>query len=545
MQFPSLTPKPRTIRLWLCLLVTTAIVFTTSLVAQPKQVVHAKQEAAAAPVPETTHTVFSNPNGIAPADRASNNAGTNPGLPALYPSTINVAGLAGIVTKVTVAYQMTSTFPDDLDVLLVGPTGARSLVQSDAGGSGDHVGVGFIWDQDAAALMPDGPTTPIPTGSFKPSNYTGLATPEPGGVDNFPAPGPGLLSYTADFTVFNGTNPNGAWSLYVVDDQAIDSNSLPSGWSIDITVVGACNTSKRPADFNGDGKTDFVVNRNTGGGPSGQETWYTQINGGAASAQPWGIVSDFFIPADYDGDGKADIAVWRPNGPENSYFYILQSSTNTLRAAQFGQNGDNPSVTGDYDGDGKVDPAIYRGGALAGDHSFWWYLSSSTGLQTLGAEWGQNGDFPAPGDFDGDGKYDFVVQRNNGGGQARFFRRLSGGVTDSVVFGTPTDVIVPGYYDADCKQDIAVIRGAAGQINWYILNSLDGSISSYIFGASATDFRPQGDYDGDGKTDIAVWRPSAVPGASGFYWIRSTDSVNAFFAWGQNGDNPTAGFNNH
>jgi hypothetical protein len=440
---------------------------------------------------------------------------------------------------------MTSTFPDDLDVLLVGPTGARSLVQSDAGGSGDHVAVSFTWDQTAATLMPDAPTTPIPTGTFKPSNYVGLATPEPGGVDNFPTPGPGLLSYTADFTVFNSTNPNGVWSLYVVDDQVVDNNSLPTGWSIDITVVGACNTSKRPADFNGDGKTDFVVNRNTGGGPTGQETWFTQLNGGAASAQPWGIATDFFVPADYDGDGKADIAVWRPSVPENSYFYILQSSTNTLRTAQFGQSGDDPSVIGDYDGDGKVDPAIYRSGASSGEHSFWWYLSSSTGLQTLGAEWGQNGDFPAPGDFDGDGKYDYAVQRNNGGGQARFFRRLSGGTTDSVVFGTPTDVIVPGYYDADCKQDIAVVRSSGGQINWYILNSLDGSTSSYIFGASATDFRPQGDYDGDGKTDIALWRPSLTPGATGFYWIRSSDAVNVFLPWGQNGDNPSAGFNNH
>lgn len=547
MKVPSSPRTYRTIRICLCLLITASFLLTAAMASRSKQTAMAKDApvAAAPAAPETTHTVFSNPAGIICADRASNGAGTNPGLPPLYPSPINVAGLAGIVTKVTVSFQATSTFPDDLDILLVGPTGARSLVLSDGGGGGDITGVGYTFDQTSATVFPDAATAA--TGIYRPSNYAGLVTPEPGGADNFPAPGPGLLNYTTDFAVFNGTNPNGVWSLYVVDDQNLDTNnSLVNGWSIDITVVGACSTSKRPADFNGDGKTDFVVNRNTGGGPSGQETWYTLLNGGASSAQPWGIATDFFIPADYDGDGKADIAVWRSGPPENAYFYILQSSTNTLRAAQFGQAGDDPTVIGDYDGDGKVDPAVYRSGLASGDHSFWYYLSSATGLQTLGAEFGQNGDFPAPGDFDGDGKYDYVVQRNGGSGQARFFRKFSGGApNDSVVFGTPTDVIVPGYYDADCKQDIAVIRGISGVINWFVLNSLDGSMTTHQFGASATDFRPQGDYDGDGKTDVTVWRPSATAGATGFYFIKSTDGTVVFQPWGQNGDSPSAGFNNH
>jgi hypothetical protein len=132
---------------------------------------------------------------------------------------------------------MSHTFPDDLDILLVGPTGARSLVISDAGGSGDHVNVMYTFDQDAAAAFPDGGTTVIPAGTYRPANYLGLATPEPGGVDNFPTPGPGLIQYTADFSVFNGTDPNGTWSLYVVDDQVIDVGGLPGGWSIDVTTM--------------------------------------------------------------------------------------------------------------------------------------------------------------------------------------------------------------------------------------------------------------------------------------------------------------------
>ncbi|MEO6391481.1 MAG: VCBS repeat-containing protein [Pyrinomonadaceae bacterium] len=536
-------------RFALCLLIIAALFITASFSKRSQATVRAITVVTerTQDVPETVHVVFSNAAAIVCADRASNNAGTNPGLPPLYPSPIVVSGMSGNITKVTVTFAITSTFPDDLDVLLEGPTGARSLVMSDAGGSGDHTNVSFTWDQTAAALMPDGPTTPIPTGTFKPSNYVGLATPEPGGADNFPVPGPGLLSYTADFNVFNGTAPNGTWKLYVVDDQVVDNNSLPGGWSIDITAAPAnCTGARRPVDFNGDGKSDYTVTRNTGGGPSGQLTWLTHFTGGAdAPNQPWGLQGDELVPADYDGDGKTDISVWRPGTPFNSWFYILQSNTNTFRADQFGQSGDDPSVIGDYDGDGKVDPTVYRSGISAGDHSFWWYRSSLTNAITLGAEFGQTGDFPAPGDYDGDGKFDFVVQRNGGSGNARFFRKFSSGIpSDSVVFGTPTDIIVPGFYDADCKTDLAVERGSGGLLYWNILNSTNGSITGLFFGNVATDFPTQGDYDGDGLIDIAVWRPNVDP-TQNFFYVHSSGAGDFQFEWGQNGDYPVANFNTH
>src|SRR5688572_30719814 len=123
-------------------------------------------------------TVFSNPASINPVDRPSNSAGTNPGLPpSNYPSPIVVSGLTGTVTKVTVTFAITSTFPDDLDILLVGPTGARSLVMSDAGGSGDHTNISYTFDQTAATTMPDNPTTVTPSGTFRPSNFLGFVTP--------------------------------------------------------------------------------------------------------------------------------------------------------------------------------------------------------------------------------------------------------------------------------------------------------------------------------------------------------------------------------
>lgn len=318
----------------------------------------------------------------------------------------------------------------------------------------------------------------------------------------------------------------------------------------DVTVPGGPTATQNTVDFDGNGRTDFAVVRNTGGGPSGQVTWFYALNPqNTAVGSAWGIASDFFTPSDFDGDNKTDIAIWRSGPAGTAGFYILQSATQTFRFEQFGQTGDDPTVVGDYDNDNKSDSAVYRAGAAAGDQSTWFYRGSNAnpGGNVTFVPWGQNGDFPAPGDYDGDGRYDFVIQRNNGGGQARFWMAQTTAGQTSIVFGTPTDVIVPGDYDGDGKTDLATIRGSGGQIFWFVRPSTTGAISAaptFVWGNSATDFPAQGDYDGDGKTDAAIWRGSATPGASAF-WVFGSTAGAGQFAFGANGDYPVANFNSH
>ena len=38
-------------------------------------------------------------------------------------------------------------------------------------------------------------------------------------------------------SVFNGTNPNGLWSLYVIDDVSSDVGFIAGGWGMEITTV--------------------------------------------------------------------------------------------------------------------------------------------------------------------------------------------------------------------------------------------------------------------------------------------------------------------
>ena len=322
---------------------------------------------------------------------------------------------------------------------------------------------------------------------------------------------------------------------------------VPRNTTSAATPCGAVAPTQHVVDFDGNGKTDFAIVRNTGGGAGGQIRWFVGLNGpGTTFASDWGISTDFFLPVDFDGDNKTDIAVWRSGAPTVAAFYILQSQTNTVRIELFGQTGDDPTVVRDYDGDGKADPAVYRAGASAGAQSTWYYrgsLNNPSGNVTF-VPWGQNGDFPAPGDYDGDGKGDFVIQRNNGGGQARFWMLQTTAGFNSVVFGTPTDVIVPGDYDGDGKTDIATARGAGGALQWQYMSSQTSTINYITFGASATDLFAQGDYDGDGKTDVAIWRPSATPGASTF-WALGTTSGAFSVPFGANGDYPVANYNSH
>jgi hypothetical protein len=73
-----------------------------------------------------------------------------------YPSTITVAGLSGTVTKVTVTLtNFSHTFPDDVDILLVGPTGANAIIMSDVGGATGVTNLTLTLDDAAATSLPD------------------------------------------------------------------------------------------------------------------------------------------------------------------------------------------------------------------------------------------------------------------------------------------------------------------------------------------------------------------------------------------------------
>jgi subtilisin-like proprotein convertase family protein len=143
-----------------------------------------------------------------------------------YPSTITVSNLAGALSKVTVKVsQLSHTYPHDIGMLLVGPAGQAVVIMADTGGSLAVNNVILTFDDASAQSLPA--STQIVTGTYKPTNI--------GNVDTFAAPAPGR-PYGALLSAFNGTNPNGSWSLYVIDDGPGDEGTIAGGWSLNITT---------------------------------------------------------------------------------------------------------------------------------------------------------------------------------------------------------------------------------------------------------------------------------------------------------------------
>jgi hypothetical protein len=185
------------------------------------------------------------------------------GVASLYPLPMTVSGLTGGVSKTTVtltgfAHQCSI----DVDVLLVAPSGRSSILSSDAGDCANETPlrapVNLTFDEGAATSVPclDATTTPLllPGGTYRPTDYS----PPSNGVQSVcdpstdldhhapparRAPGP-LADVFAGLTrplggwghsldVFNNTDPNGTWRLYVTDQYPASKGKL-AGWTLNL-----------------------------------------------------------------------------------------------------------------------------------------------------------------------------------------------------------------------------------------------------------------------------------------------------------------------
>jgi uncharacterized repeat protein (TIGR01451 family) len=165
---------------------------------------------------------FTNSNPIIITDRGTSTSpvGANP-----YPSTINISGVEGGINQMSITFSNFSHVSvGDVGALLVSPAGQKTLLMANDGGFNSVSGLTLQFDDGAANSLPLG--TAFGSGVYKPTSYAPLPP--------FPAPAPGG-SYSNALSAFVGSNPNGVWSLYVIDDTSPGAGVISNGWWISIT----------------------------------------------------------------------------------------------------------------------------------------------------------------------------------------------------------------------------------------------------------------------------------------------------------------------
>jgi hypothetical protein len=218
------------------------------------------------------------------------------------------------------------------------------------------------------------------------------------------------------------------------------------------------------------------------------------------------------VPGDFTGDRKADLVyeVENHTDPANPYYLFYEVGQST--PLYTGQPGDFP-VPGDYDGDLKWEPAVLRGTTWISSA-----LASPIEYDPAGMPSGPPGTpsspyiigsptpptlIPVPGDYDGTGK---MVPAYYDQVDASWWIM---GHNGSVQFGVaPTnggtlgyDVPVPADYDGDHKTDIAVYRPTDGTFHY--LSSKTGQEVTVSVGSPGA-FPVPADYDKVGHAEPAV-----------------------------------------
>jgi hypothetical protein len=108
-----------------------------------------------------------NPDLIQILDSTSYPTAANP-----YPATIDISGYEGTLSDVDVQlFGLSHTFPNDIDVLLVSPTGVAVMLLSDAGGGSPTGPVDPLFDDASFDFVPE--NGPLGSGPYDPTNYAG------------------------------------------------------------------------------------------------------------------------------------------------------------------------------------------------------------------------------------------------------------------------------------------------------------------------------------------------------------------------------------
>jgi hypothetical protein len=195
----------------------------------------------------------------------------------------------------------------------------------------------------------------------------------------------------------------------------------------------------------------------------------------------YGNPGDVPFLGDWDCDGVDTPGLYRQS---DGYVYLRNSNTQGVADVRFffGNPGDVP-LPGDFNGDGCDTVSIYRPGEGR------IYVIDRLGSEDggLGAAdrayyFGEIGDVPFVGDFDGDG-IDTVGLRRLSTGLVYLRNSQTSGPADvSFFFGDPSDVVIAGDWGGGGTDTVGVFRTNEARFHLRFTNSSGPSDIDFLFG---------------------------------------------------------------
>ena len=320
-------------------------------------------------------------------------------------------------------------------------------------------------------------------------------------------------------------SPDGAKIVFQRNAQIVVMTADGTN-QVQLTSTG---TSFDP-DFSPDGsKIVFASNR------AGNQDIYVMDPNGANQTRVTNDPAFDFAPAWGPGSPPDTIGVFRPSTSQ----WLLKNSNSAGRpnlAVDFGQAGDLP-ISGDWNGDGITDLGVFRNGQFL--------LRQATTITTV--NFGQAGDLPVAGDWNGDGTDDLGVFRN---GQFILRKPVKPCPACPIVFlsitfnfGQAGDTPVAGDWNGDGIDTVGVFNAGS----WALRNSNSAGAAdiTVLFGIAPGSRPVVGDWNGDGIDTIGVLLPSNVLGATTFGLNNVNANLTGLFdilaAFGEDGDLPVSG----
>ncbi len=224
--------------------------------------------------------------------------------------------------------------------------------------------------------------------------------------------------------------------------------------------------------------------------------------------------------------------------PDQGRWHLIESDGST-NSFYFGNPSDTPFM-GDWDGDGIDTPGLYR----VSDGFVYLRNSNTQGTADVTFFFGNPGDVPIAGDFDGDG-FDSVSLFRPGTQTFYIINELGedggglGAAETDFSFGNPGDTPIAGDWDGDGTDTIGVYRPSTSEVLQRNSNTAGPADTTFVYGEPGDAFVP-GDWDGNPTTDT----PGVFRSPDAKFYLRNANSTGVAtesFFFGEAGWIPVAG----